>query len=222
MHFGIIAVKTDVAQLVEAFESCWPRHEPLARHALAGLEALDAWMRATRRQATATAGLAGNACVETFGFWQDGAWAVMLDRGYAHVSDPHALAALSGRFATALSFVIETSGSCAFFDAYDQGRRVRRIQSIDGNVTAEGAPLPQEADLAQSRYYTDETERLLLAFGITPPGRLPADKPVAGAAFVDRTDRPTPARAGQGPIRNAAAGGAAPVSHAERPWWRFW
>jgi hypothetical protein len=206
MHFGLIAVKAEVAQLIDAFGCCWPRHEPLGSTSLAGLEALEAWMRATQRQALATAGSSGHPGVDTFGFWQDGQWAVMLDPSYAQASDPRALAALSDRFGTALSFIIETSGGCAFFDAYDAGRRVRRIQSIDGELTSEGARLPEEAGLSGSSYYMDETEQLQIALGITPPGRLPDDKPVTGAAYRD----------------GAASLAAAPVSQARRPWWRFW
>jgi hypothetical protein len=216
MHFGIIAVEAEVAQLVEAFAHCWPKHQPLASRSLAGLEALHAWMRAAQREGAAGAGPSGHHGVDTFGFWQDGQWAVMLDPGYAQASDPRALAALSERFGTALSFVIETSGGCAFFDAYRQGQRLRRIQSIDGEVTAAGARLPEEAALAASTYYMDETEQLQLAFGLTPPGRLPADLPVTGAAYLDRADYVVQEAKPRGPCA-----GASP-SQPRRPWWRFW
>jgi hypothetical protein len=216
MHFGIVAVKSEVAQLVDAFARCWPKHQPVASASLAGLEALHAWMRATQREATAGAGPSGHHGIDTFGVWQDGEWAGMLDPGYAQASDRQALEALSERFGTALSFVIETSGGCAFFDAYGQGQRLRRIQSIDGVLTSAGARLPEEAALPESTYYGDETEQLQLAFGITPPGRLPADLPVTGAAYLDRADyvvqkaapRGRPADASPPPVR--------------RSWWRFW
>jgi hypothetical protein len=217
MHFGIVAVKAEVGQLLAAFATCWPRHEPAASTPLAGLEALDAWMRATQRQVTAAAWSLANPGTDTFGFWQDGEWAVMLDPSYAQASDRKALAALSERFGLALSFIIETSGGCAFFDAFAQGRRVRRIQSIDGAVTSEGERLPQEAGLPASSYYMDETEQLQRAFGLTPLELLPADQPVTGAAYMDRTDYGALKKAQQprapGPV-------AAPAPR--RPWWRFW
>jgi hypothetical protein len=217
MHFGILAVKAEVDQLMAAFPTVWPRHEPTARTSLAGLEALDAWMRATQRRVTAAAWSLDNPAIDTFGFWQDGEWAVMLDRSYVQASDRRALAALSERFGLALSFVIETSGACAFFDAFAQGRQVRRIQSIDGAVASEGDRLAQEAGLPAASYYMDETEQLLRAFGITPLGQLPAEHPVAGAAYVDRTDYGAPKKA-----REARIPGAVVAPAPRRPWWRFW
>lgn len=213
MHFGIVAVKAGVAQLVEAFALCWPRHQPITRTWLVGMEALGAWMRAAQRESAAGAGPAGHHGIDTFGFWQDGEWAVLWDPSYALASDRRALATLSERFGLALSFVIETSGGCAFFDAYAQGQPLRRIQSIDGKVATEGARLPQEAGLAEARFYMDETEQLQLAFGLTPPPRLPADWPLTGAAYFDGTDYAAlkaarPAQAAAAPTR--------------RPWWRFW
>lgn len=220
MHFGIVAVRAPVGQLIDAFATCWPRHEPADRASLAGLEALDAWMRATQRQAAAGA-RSDQPGTDTFGFWQDGEWAVMLDPSYAQASDPRALSALSERFGLALSFVIETSGGCAFFDAFAQGRRVRRIQSIDGDVSSDGERLPQEGGLPASTYYMDETEQLLRAFGLTPLERLPADQPVAGAAYVDRTDYVALEKARQARAPRAVAAPAA-ASQPGRPWWRFW
>jgi hypothetical protein len=216
MHVGIIAVKAEVAQLLEAFALSWPRHEPIARNSLVGLEALDGWMRATQRQGVARAGTSAHRSIDTFGFWQDGEWAVLRDPSYALASDRQALATLSERFGLALSFVIETSGGCAFFDAYGQGQPLRRIQSIDGRLATEGARLPQEAGLAETRFYMEEIEQLLLAFGLTPPQRLPADWPVTGAAYIDGTDY-----AALKPARPAKAAGAA-AARPRRPWWRFW
>lgn len=217
MHFGIVAVRAEVGQLMAAFATVWPRHEPTAHASQAGLEALHAWMRAAQRQVTAAAWSVDNPGIDTFGFWQDGEWAVMLDPTYVQASDRRALAALSERFGLALSFIIETSGSCAFFDAFEQGRRVRRIQSIDGTVTSEGERLAQEAGLPAASYYMDETEQLQRAFGITSLDQLPADHPVIGAAYIDRTD--------YGALKKARAAGAPDAVAApapRRPWWRFW
>lgn len=217
MHFGVVAVKAEVGQLMAAFATVWPRHECTARASLAGLEALDTWMRTTQRHVTAAAWSADHPGADTFGFWQDGDWAVMLDPSYVQASDPRALAALSERFGLALSFIIETSGGCAFFDAFERGRRVRRIQSIDGAVTLEGERLAQEAGLPAASYYMDETEQMQRAFGLTPLQQLRADHPVIGAACIDRTDygAAKKAREARGPDPAAAP---AP----ERPWWRFW
>jgi len=228
MHFGIVAVKVPVAQVIEAFATVWPRHEPTASVPLAGLEALHDWMRSTQRQVALGAGSIDNPGTDTFGFWQDGEWAVMLDPSYVQASDRPALAALSQHLGLVLSFVIETSGGCAFFDAYDGGQRIRRIQSIDGVLQTEGARLPQEAGLPDGRFYMDETEQLQRAFGITPLTGLPADLPVRGAAYLDRTDYGA-LKAAQPPRAPRAAPGAGPKATAsarepaaKRPWWRFW
>ena len=217
MHVGIIAVKAEVGQLMAAFATCWPRHELTTRASLGGLAALHDWMRATQRQVTAAAWSVNNPSTDTFGFWQDGEWAVMLDPSYVQASDGRALAALSERFGLALSFVVETSGGCAFFDAFEQRRRVRRIQSIDGAVTSEGERLAQEAGLPAASYYMDETEQLQRAFGLTLLAQLPADHPVIGAAYLDRTDYGAQKRAQEAHTPDAVA---APAPR--RPWWRFW
>ena len=180
MHFGIVAARAPVDALVDAFAFAWPHHEPTARVSLSGLDALSDWMRATQRQATAS--------LDVFGFWQDGEWAILFDPSYAQASDRRALAALSERFGLVLSFVVETAGGCAFFDAFDGGRLVRRIQSIDGELQAEGARLPQEDGLPVDRYFEDETRRLQRAFGLTAMAGVTGDRPVIGAAYLDHTD----------------------------------
>jgi len=161
MHFGIVAVRAQRDALVDAFAAAWPHHGCRARVTLAGLEALSDWMRATQRQAAEA-----REPVDVFGFWQDGEWAVMFDPSYAQASDRRALATLSERCGLVLSFVVETAGGCAFFEAFDGGRLLRRIQSIDGALQAEGARLPQEAGLPEDHYFEDETRRLQRAFGL--------------------------------------------------------
>jgi len=209
MHFGIVAVKAQRDALVDAFAATWPHHECRARVKQAGLEALSDWMRATQRQ-----GAAAGEPVDVFGFWQDGAWAVMFDPSYAQASDRRALAMLSERFGLALSFVVETAGGCAFFEAFDGGRLVRRIQSIDGELQAEGARLPQEAGLPEDRYFEDETRRLQHAFGLAGMDGVPARTPVVALACIDRTDYGTP------PRRRVPAGAPEATRAARRPWWR--
>jgi hypothetical protein len=222
MHFGIVAVKAEVAHFIEAFTTAWPRHEPSARVSLAGLEALDAWIRATQRAVYAANWSVGDPGTDAFGFWQDGEWAVMLDPSYVQASDGQALAMLSERFGRVLSFVVETSGGCAFFDAYERGRRIRRIQAIDGEVKAEGERLPQEAQLPESRYDIEETDQLQRAFGITPLQRLPGDVRVEGVAFIDRTERPVRKKR-ESKAKDAAATVPTRASPApKKPWWRFW
>jgi hypothetical protein len=211
MHFGIVAVRADAAQLVAAFAAAWPHHEPVGRVHLAGLEPLSDWMRVTQRHAAASGGT-----VDVFGFWQDGAWAVLFDPSYAQASDRRALSVLSERFGLVLSFVVETAGGCAFFEAFDAGRLVRKIQSIDGVLTSDGVPLPQEAALPGDRYFEEETRQLQRAFGLAGMDGVPVDAPVVGAAYLDRTDYGTLRR------RPSAAAGRLATPSPKRPWWRVW
>lgn len=211
MHFGIVTVKAQREALVDAFAAAWPQHEARARVALAGIEALSDWMRATQRQAAA----AGQPA-DVFGFWQDGEWAVLFDPSYAQASDRRALAVLSERFGLVLSFVVETAGGCAFFEAFDGGRLVRRIQSIDGELQAEGARLPEEAGLPDDRYFEDETRRLQRAFGLAGMDGVPAATPVIAAAYLDRNDY------GVSPPRQRAEAPRVSTPAPKRPWWRIW
>ena len=213
MHFGIVAARTQVAQLMDAFAGAWPHHQPRSRVTLAGLSAMGDWMRATQRQAAATD--AGS--LDVFGFWQDGQWALMLDPSYAQASDRRALATLSERFGLVLSFVVETSARCAFFEAFDGGRLVRRIQAIDGELQSDGQRLPQEAGLPEDRYDADETRQLQRAFGIAGIEGVPSDVSVVGAAYLDRTDYGTPQRR-----RTPLPPAPSPSDPPRRAWWRFW
>lgn len=210
MHYGIVAVKADVAQLVEAVRVAWPKHEPAQTAQMAGFGELHDWTRARQRAAQAARQSRDEPDTDVFGFWQDGPWAVMMDASYAQVSDPRALAALSERFGLALSFVIETAGGCAFFDAFEHGQPARSIRSVDGEVTTKGEPLAQEAQLRRGHFYMEETERLQAAFGLTPLGKLPADQAITAAAYLDGNDYSR--------LRQAVA---APAP-ARRPWWRVW
>ena len=226
MHFGIVAVRTDVAQLIDAFATTWPSLEPKTSATLAGLDALWAWMDANAHRVSAGAWSPDNPGTEVFGFWQDSAWAVMLDPSYVQASDSKAMAALSERFGLVLSFVIETTGGCAFFSAFDQGKQLRSIVSIDGELNTVGERLAEEAGLPDSTYYMDETEKLQLAFGIMPLEQMAADATVQGASFIDRTDYSAIRKVREDKARAAAASSckssAPQAAIAKRPWWRVW
>jgi len=115
-----------------------------------------------------------------------------------------------------LSFVVETAGGCAFFEAFDGGRLLRRIQSIDGELRAEGVRLPQEASLPEDRYFDNETRCLQRAFGLAGMDGVPAQSPVVALACIDRTDYGTP------PRRREPGGAPVATRAARRPWWRVW
>ena len=188
MHFGLVAVKADVAQLVEAFSIAWPRHELKTRGDVAGVGALGAWMSAHARFVSAAKWTPDNPAIDTYGFWQDGDWAILLDPDFVRAADSTGLAVLGERFGRALSFVIETAGATAMFWQFDGGRVSRHVSFQSGEMHAEGDRLPQEDGLPSDCFYMNEMESLQRAFGITPVDALSGDHPVQGVAYVDRTD----------------------------------
>lgn len=227
MHLGMVAVKADVAALVDAFTCVWPDYEPKADAQLSGLDALWNWMEANARKVSSRAWSPDNPSTDAFAFWQDGPWAVLFDADYTLAGDDAALAALSKRFGMALSFVIETSGGCAFFSAFRDGRRVRQLSYSNSTLTQEGERLPEEAGLPTMQFYMDEFEKLVAAFGLRTPYDMPEDAPVQGRAYVNRTDysaqraaRVTAAGPATPPPSHGAS--AAPRPEAARPWWKFW
>ena len=220
MHFGLVAVKTDVAQLMEAFPIAWPKHEFKTRGEVAGLAALGSWIATNARFVSAATWTPDNPGTEAYGFWQDGEWAILLDPDFVQAGDLKGLAALGERFGCALSFVIETASATAMFWRVDGGHVARHIRFESGEMHVEGERLPQEEGLPSDVFYMTEMEDLQRAFGITPLEQLPADKPLTGAAYVDRTD--------YAPIKQARQAGAADaakappsVTPARRPWWKF-
>lgn len=222
MHLGMVAVKADVAELVDAFTRVWPAYEPKADAQLSGLDALWNWMEANARKVSSRAWSPDNPSSDAFAFWQDGPWAVLFDADYTLAGDDAALAELSNRFGIALSFVIETSGGCAFFSAFHDGRRVRKLSYSNSTLTQEGERLPEEAGLPTTQFYMDEFEKLIAAFGMRTPYGMPEDAPVHGRAYVNRTDY-----SAQRAARAAAAGAvatppAAVATTASRSWWKFW
>ena len=209
MHFGLVAVKTDVAQLMEAFSIAWPKHAFKTRGEVAGLGALGSWIAGNARFVSAAKWTPDNPGTEAYGFWQDGEWAILLDPDFVQAGDSKGLVVLGERFGCALSFVIETASATAIFWQVDGGHVARHIRFESGDMHVEGERLPQEEGLPSDAFYMTEMEDLQRAFGITPLSGLSDDKPMQGMAFVDRTDYSA---------LRAADAAAAP----SRPWWKLW
>ena len=214
MHYSILAVRADVAQLVAAVPLAWANREPAQTATVAGFGELHDWSRANQRVVTSAPGAPTGPGIDVFGFWQDGAWAVTMDASHVMLADAEALQAVSERFGRALCFSMETTSGCAFFDAYEGGRRVRSLRACDGDLTSEGERLPEEAHLPRKRFYMREMDRLQEAFGLSPPGDLPDDQAVLAAAFIDHTDYAA--------LRREHETLMAESKRANRPWWRFW
>lgn len=221
---GMVAVRGDAEELIDAFTDAWPTFEPKIRATMVGAGTLWNWIKDNERAVYGNAWSPDNPGTSAYGFWQDGEWAVMLDPDFVQAGDQPGLSRLSERFGLVLSFIVETAGGCAFFNAFERGRLLRSIDWNDGKFASQGDPLSQEAGLPAERYYVDETEQLQANFGITPIDRLSEDLPCAGAAFTDRTDYS--ALMHERAVRRASSDTKLdPLSgHAStaRPWWKFW
>ena len=223
MHFGLIAVKADVKQLAEAFPLTWPQYEVTAAASFHGLEQLWRWHQSNERSVSAKHWSKENPGVEVFEFWQDGPWAVMMDSSYVQASDENALAALSIRFGRVLSFVIETSGGCAYFWCFKEGELLRSIQYSDGNLDTRGEPMDEESGMRPESFYMEETEELQKRFGITPPEQLAEARQCEALAVIDRTDY-SALLAAKGITKPPEPVRLPPpmASKSGQPWWKFW
>lgn len=219
MHFGVIAVKAAVHELIGAFAETWPNWERRAIvEGITGLAEFDRWREANERFVSAVEWSPDNPGIQAFAFWQDGPWAMMLDGSYVLAADEKALSELSKRWGCTLSFVVESAGGCAFFWAFQSGSLRRSILNTGETVAIEGVPLDEEAGIDVKAYYMDETERLQRAFGITPLSELPEAHPMAALSVADRNDYAKP-RTALGGESNASLG-IGPSR--EKPWWKVW
>jgi hypothetical protein len=175
MHFGLIAVKGPLGPFRSAFSQIWPELEVVAAaEGFASADEIWAW---TQEQPDS----------EVYIFCQDDPWAVLLDSSYIVASDQRALQQLSARFGSVLSFIVESTGGCAYFWSYESGQLRRSIQNINGELTTSGVSLPEEADIDVERYYMEGTEQLMLAFGLLMPEYLLGNSTAVAIATVPRS-----------------------------------
>jgi hypothetical protein len=201
MHLGLVAVKTTVPLLREAFFRTWPHFElVIANDDLADGDAVSKWQQTQQKPGSA---------MGVFAFWQEGPWAVLLDPTYVLASDETALKSLSAEFGTVASFVVETTSGSAFFCYCVNGSLRRKISNDDSVLSTAGEPIPEEAGLDVSRFYMNETEALWTAFGISPYQAMDGAVRFQAICVLDRTDysklvpdRPRPAP--------------------RKSWWKLW
>lgn len=220
MHFGLLAVRADIHSLREAFPQIWPNLEVV--DSADGFETRDAfwaWMRDSEQFVSAAEWTREQPGTETYALFQDGPWSLLFDESYTLASDEAALQVLSQRFGTALSFVVETAGGCAYFWCYENGSLRRSILTSDGTTQLVGDRLPQEEGVDVDHYYMDEAEALMAAFGLAPVDEQPRDAQAIALAVVDRTDyssllsQKTPA---------PSPGDNPRLHRTSKPWWKFW
>lgn len=216
MHVGIIAARTTVAQLRDAFLRTRPNYELGASHGpFATFEEAEAWRDANAQPVPANQWSKCNPGTSVYLLWQDGPWAVLADSSYVDASDEDANAILSRGFDPVLSFVVESASGCASFSAFADGRLVRNINFNDGECDQRGDPLPQEQGINVAGLYMAESEALAAAFGLTALAEHPRRDHIHAVCVIDRTDY---SNVPSNPFMPA------PVkpSVQTRPWWKFW
>lgn len=221
MHIGLIAAKASLAQLREAVLRTWNEYEVTASQDLSDDDALWAWKKAHEVFVSADKWSPTNRGTTVFAFRQDGGWAIMMDWSYELASDEERLPMLSSQLGTVLSLVVETAGGSAHFSCHENGGLRRVINNADGELSFEGAPLAEEAGLNIDRFYVEESEALLKAFGLSSIKSM-ATQSLQAICVVDHTDYDQDLPA------HAAASGSVPraVERAmtqppKRPWWKF-
>lgn len=189
LSFGLMAVRAPVALLIEAFPRVWPEFEIIrAQTGFSDAAAALRWMGDNAKFVSARDWHVDNPGTQCLLFAQEGEWATMWDPTYTLSGDEKALKNLSLLHPTVLSFLVESSGGCAFFWHYRSGS-LRRAIINDGLATKhEGEPLPQEKGIDTSRYYIKETEALMDAFGLSFIERYGSLASATAVAVADRTD----------------------------------
>jgi hypothetical protein len=222
MHIGLVAAKTSVARLRDAFLRAWPNYQ-LAESAdhLGNPQEAQAWQKAHARRVTAAQWSADNLEKMAFIFWQDGPWAAFMDESYVLGMDEPALAQLSAELGTVITFTVETAGGCAFFRCFENGQLRRSIDNSDGEMSSQGDPLPQEAGIDTGKYYMQETEQLASAFGLVPFDQMPTSADLQAISVIDRTDYGEVSTTAALPPPKEPAQAAMPRSQ-QKPWWKFW
>ncbi len=219
MHFGLIAVNAPLSEFRAAFSETWPKLEVTASaDGFGSTDDIWSWKSANERFISAKDWTKETPGTEVYILCQNGPWAVLMDFTYVLAGDEAALQKLSSRFGSTLSFIVETTGGCAYFWCYESGQLRRMIQYANGESKSSGTALPQEKDINVEYYYMDETERLMQAFGLSKPENLLVPSTAVAIATADRTDY------------SQLAGGAASdranfqeISPQETtPWWKFW
>lgn len=209
VHYGFIAVSSTVERFVDAFTKVWPQHELGKRATLSSLDGFLLWKNENESFVSARDWTADNPATEVYGFVQDGNWALLLDTSYALCSDKEALVKLSDVFGSAVSFIIETGGGAVSFLSFTQGCLNRSIDSVAGNVTTTGNPLPEEFGLPIDRFYVSEAKELQRRLGLRFPDES-ASTEVLGVAVTDRTDY-------------SSLLATQPITEPRRkPWWQLW
>ena len=189
MHLGLVAVRAGVTDLKTGFLEGCPNFDVVDVAETFGTdEEFWTWMRSNAKFVSSADWKKENPGVETYALWQDGEWAVLYDPTYVFASDSQSLSALSQKLGRVLTFVVESAGGTAHFSGFEDGKCVREIAYNDGESMLQGQALPQESGINVEKYYMDETDTLLRAFGLRQTDAIPVLDSTIALAVVDHTD----------------------------------
>lgn len=223
MHIGFVAAKTSLDNLRRAFEAAWPEFDIVEeQRGFADEAALDAWQQSRTHHVTDEAWSSEEPGSDVYLLCAHGEWAFLLDHAYVLASDSGALESLSQTCGEVFGFVVETAGDTAFFNCARDGKIVRSLADVEGEVEAAGDPLPAEAAVPNAHFRKDEAERLMAALGIPAIYEVYAAATTLAVKTVDRTDYRDlrPRHAPHAATAIAAAIGA--VKPTTKPWWKWW
>jgi hypothetical protein len=189
MHIGMVAAKTSVRTLRDAFLRAWPTFELVAAaEKFSEADAMWRWKQDNEEFVSAADWRQDNPGKSVYMFWQDGEWALLFDPSYTVASAEKELAHLSKELSSVLSFVVETAGGCALFWCFDNGNLRRHIRYTDGEVVLVGEPLAEETGIDVNQYYMAETEMLWKAYGMSPYDRFSSPIGCQAISVIDHTD----------------------------------
>jgi hypothetical protein len=199
---ALIAAPTDPDRLANTFLRVWDTFRLVERSPeFSSYEDLLAWSQPR-------SGYLGGKHPETvFAFWQDNAWAVLLDVSTCLQSEGDRLRRISTELGTVVTALTQGTSGTAAFELYENGVLRRAIWSTAGRVECAGDPVAAEAGInAEEHFYIKEIEQVWMALGMSSfwPG---SQSSLFALHMVDLVDYGLPA-----PKRQAE----------KRKWWKLW
>ncbi|HET6428894.1 MAG TPA: hypothetical protein VFJ30_10815 [Phycisphaerae bacterium] len=186
---ALLAAGIPVLQLRDRFLPLWSKHELVGEVAnLPDFDALCRWREENEVFVSAADWTKDRPGTEVKGIYSDGKWSVLVDFSYCICADTGQIAELSMLAGAVIVLTVGMHGGVAALDAYDQGRSIRSIAQIGGQLTTEGEPLPNEHGIDLDSFYLAGADALWRSFGLHSVLDQPPPGPMAAICVSDRTD----------------------------------
>ncbi len=92
---------------------------------------------------------------------------MLTDFSMCMMADEATLSRISEEISPVLIAMTQGTAGCASFHKYATGQLVRAIDYVDGEVTMQGTPIPEEAGIDVNNLYDAELERLWQRHGLS-------------------------------------------------------